>query len=118
MRRNLINKLPVKDVQPVTTVSFDKEKQHEKAWMTAVHNSLYVDFYAEKGTPFMWSSFHTARSDAVGQPKISIESLLPLFHEKTATPEMIWHGMELVKKTNEYLNPHQNSCVANRPTTV
>ena len=55
----------------------------------------------------MWSSFHAARSDAVGQPEKYIESLLPLFHEKAASPEIIRHGIELVKKTTEYLNPHQ-----------
>ena len=55
----------------------------------------------------MWSSFHAARSDAVGQPEKCIESLLPLFHAKGATPEIIRHGIELVKKTTEYLNPLQ-----------
>lgn len=55
----------------------------------------------------MWSSFHVARSDAIGQPEEGIEALLPLFHEKAATPEMIRHGMELVKKTIDHLNPHQ-----------
>ena len=39
--------------------------------------------------------------------KKSIETLLPLFHVKAATPEMIRHGMELVKMTTEHLNPYQ-----------
>ena len=107
MSRNRITQPPVEDVQPVTISSFDEEKQNEKAWMTAVHNSLYVDFDVENGTPFMWFSFHAARSDADGLPEILIESLLPLFQEKAATPEMIQHGMELVTKIIEYLNPHQ-----------
>ena len=66
-----------------------------------------MDSDTERGTPAMWSSFHAARSDAVAQPEKSIEALLPLFHEKAATPEMIRHGMELVKKTTEHRNPHQ-----------
>ena len=53
----------------------------------------------------MWSSFHAARSDTVGQPEKNIP--LPLFHEKAATPEMIRHGMGLVKRTTEHLNPYQ-----------
>eukprot|EP00745_Piridium_sociabile_P034702 TRINITY_DN5991_c0_g1_i12.p2 TRINITY_DN5991_c0_g1~~TRINITY_DN5991_c0_g1_i12.p2 ORF type:complete len:424 (-),score=75.51 TRINITY_DN5991_c0_g1_i12:2994-4265(-) len=105
--RNLVSQPPVKDVQPVAMTSFDEEKQHEQAWMTAVHDTLYVDSDTEKGTPVMWSSFHAARQDAVGQPEKGIEALLPLFHEKAATPEMIRHGMELVKNTTEHLNPHQ-----------
>jgi len=87
--------------------SFNAEKQHEKALMNAVCDYLYVDSDTESGTPTMWSSFHAARSDVVGQPEKSIEALLPLFHEKAATPEMIRHGMELVKKTTEHLNPQQ-----------
>ena len=107
MGRNLVNEPPVSDVQPVATSSFGVEIQHEKAWMTAVQDSLYVEFDAEKINPVMRSSFQSARSDAVGQPEICIEFLLPLFHEKAASPEMIRHGMELVKKTTEYLNLNQ-----------
>ena len=55
----------------------------------------------------MWSSFHAARSDTVGQPEKSIEALLPLFHSKSATPEMIHHGMKIVKETTSHLNPCQ-----------
>ena len=66
--RNLVTKPPVKDVQRVARSSFDEEVQHEQAWMTAVHDTLYVDSDTEKNTPVMWSSFHAARSDAVGQP--------------------------------------------------
>ena len=75
--------------------------------MAAVNDILYVDCDTEKHTPAMWSSYHAARSDTVGQPEKCIEALLPLFHEKAATPEMIRHGMELVKKTTEHINPHQ-----------
>lgn len=106
--RNLVTQPPIKVGQPVTRSSFDEEKQHEQAWMTAVQDTLYVDSNLEKkNTPTMWSSFHAAQSDAVGQPTKSIQVLLPLFHEKAATPEMIRHGMELVKKTSQHLNPHQ-----------
>ena len=75
--------------------------------MAAVNDILYVDYDMEKHTPAMWSSYHAARSDTVGQPEKCIEALLPLFHEKAATPEMIRHGMELVKETTEHLNLNQ-----------
>lgn len=74
--RNLVTQPPVKDVQPVATSSFDEEKQHEQAWMTAVHDTLYVDSDTEKRTPAMWSSYHAARSDTVRQPEKGIEALL------------------------------------------
>ena len=67
MGRNLVTQPPVKDVQPVATSSFDEEKQHEQAWMAAVNDILYVDCDTEEHTPAMWSSYHAARSDTVGQ---------------------------------------------------
>ena len=118
MGRNLVTQPPVKDVQPVTTSAFDEEKQHEQAWMTAVNDNLYVNCDAEKCSPVMWSSFHAARSDTVGQPEKGIEALLPIFHEKAATPEMIRHGMELVKATTEHLNPTPSPSVGSGPTTL
>ena len=104
---NLVTQPPVKVVQPVVRGSFDAERQHEEAWMKAVNDILYVNSDLESGTPTMWSSFHAARSDVVGQPEKSIEALLPLFHDKAETPEMIHHGMNLVKKNTEHLNPQQ-----------
>ena len=34
-------------------------------------------------------------------------ALLPLFYEKSATPAMIKHGMDVVRQTVEFLNPGQ-----------
>ena len=91
--------------QPVN--SFDDEMQTEQGWMNAVHETLHTEAGDESCVPIMWSSYHAARSDVVGQCRQSLEALLPLFHEKAATPDMILHGMELVRKTTRYLNPHQ-----------
>uniref|UniRef100_UPI00358F24FE uncharacterized protein n=1 Tax=Myxine glutinosa TaxID=7769 RepID=UPI00358F24FE len=55
----------------------------------------------------MWSAYHASRSDAVGSTEKCIEAMLPLFSDKAATPKMIRHGMDLVKKTTEFLNPQQ-----------
>jgi len=49
--RNLITQIPVKDVQSAGTNSFKEEKQHEQAWMTAVHDTLYMDSDTERGAP-------------------------------------------------------------------
>lgn len=77
--------------------------------MNAVNDILYVNSDLESGTPTMWSSFHAAQYDVVVQPEKSIEALLPLFHDKAATPEMIHHGMNLAKKNTEHLDPQQVS---------
>jgi len=62
-----------------------------------------MDSDTERGTPVIWSSFHASRSNAVGQPEKGIEALLPLFHEKVATLEMIRLGLKLVKRIAEHL---------------
>lgn len=114
--RNLVTQPPAKAMLPGATNSFVEEKQFEQAWMNAVHDALSLDCDTEEEIKLMWSSFHAARSDVVGQPQKCIEALLSLFPEKAATPEMIRHGMELVKK----ITPQSKSspCVGGGPTTV
>ncbi len=105
--RNLVTQPPYKDVQPMTEGSVIEETTHEEAWMSAVglHDTLYTDSVTDS-TQVVWSAYHAARSDVVGKPEKNIEALLPLFHEK-ASPEMIQHGMKIVKDITEHLNPHQ-----------
>ena len=55
--------------------------------------------------PIMWSAYHAVRLDAVGSIEKCIEAMLPLFRDKAATPKMIRHGMNLIKKITEFLNP-------------
>ena len=55
----------------------------------------------------IWSAFHANRSEEVGTSNTCLEAILPLFHERAATPEMIRHGIELVKKLTLHLNPSQ-----------
>ena len=76
----------------------------EQAWSTAVNDASCVCSYKRKDTPMMWSSFHAARSDVVEQPHEDIEALLPFFHEKAATSEMIPHGPSLtcLRKANSW----------------
>lgn len=105
--RNLVTQPPVRDVQPLSMSSLCEEEQHEQDWMTSVHANLSVELETDTVTPIMWSSYHASREDAVGPTEKGIEALLPLFHEKAATPAMIRHGMDLVKQTTEYLNPQQ-----------
>ena len=52
----------------------------------------------------MWSLYHAARYDVVGQCRQSIEALLPLFYEKAANSDMIRLGLELVRTTTECLH--------------
>lgn len=58
-----------------------------------------VDFIA-------WAAYHSSMQPPVEDLPANC-ALLPLFHEKSATPAMIKHGMDVVRQTVEYLNPGQ-----------
>ena len=53
-----------------------------------------------------WAAYHASRQPPMGDPP-ALCALLPLFYEKSATPAMVRHGMDVQKKAIEYLNPGQ-----------
>ena len=79
---------------PVNSV--DVEKRTEQECFNAVHDTLRTKAGAESLLPVMWSLYHAARSDVVGQCRKSVEALLPLFYEKAASHrdglacELLW----------------------------
>ena len=73
--------------------------------MNAVHDTLRTKAEDESLLPVMWSLYHAARYDVVGQCRQSIEALLSLFYEKAATSDMIRLGLELVRTTIGYRVP-------------
>ena len=80
-----------------TDPCIDKEKYFEQCWIDEVKACLNHPEGNSKETKVTWPAFYAARDDGVGQADICIEALLPLFKDKSATPEMIKHGMGLVK---------------------
>ena len=70
-----------------------------------------MDCESQKHTPAMWYPYHAARSHTVIHIGNLIETLLPLSHEKATTPEIIRHGMKLLKNTTEHLISYQNPVV-------
>ena len=87
----------------------DVERNHEESWMNSVHENLYNNSIGkEDNKPLMWSAYHASQIDSAGSTAMKcISALLPFFHEKSASPEMILHGMKLVGKTIQFLNPDQ-----------
>ena len=68
-----------------------------------MHDTLRTKAEYESLLPVMWSLYHAARYDVVGQCRQSIEALLPLFYEKAANSDMIRLGLELVRTATECL---------------
>lgn len=57
-----------------------------------------------------WSAYHASLQSS-SEMIPALHQLLPLFYEKAATAAMIKHGMDVVRKTVEYLNPGQTPIV-------
>ena len=85
---------------------FKDEILHEAEWLDCVNESIHTES-VNVHQNVTWYAFHANRSDHIGKPYQCIEAILPLFHAKAATPEMIRHGMELIKKLTVDLNPTQ-----------
>ena len=53
-----------------------------------------------------WAAYHASVQPQVEDPP-ALCALLPLFYEKSATPAMIKHGMDVERQAIQFLNPGQ-----------
>ncbi len=87
------------------TALVSMSKTQEFAWLSRVkvlHNKESLsdsDFIS-------WAAYHASQLPVLEHP-ISIISLLPLFGESSHSPAMMLHGMHVVRKVTEHLNPGQ-----------
>ena len=91
----------------VETVSTDQlsiaiEKQVH--WLK--HCEQHLDEELTKGIHLSWAAYHASVTE-LPSPLPCLSSLLPLFYEKAATVAIIQHGMSVIKKATEFLNPGQ-----------
>ncbi|KAK3929500.1 30S ribosomal protein S17 [Frankliniella fusca] len=79
----------------------------EEDWLLHVHNQLL-----EKEPLFLetmsWSAFYSVRQ-GTSPLALANYSLLPLFHEKAASPDMVKHGLDMLKLSTDFLNPGQKT---------
>ena len=50
-----------------------------------------------------WSAYHVSQENISNNVQPVLTHLLPLFYEKAATAAMIKHGMDMLKKTIQFL---------------
>ena len=87
-------------------------KAQETCWLDHAIKLLEKEQVEDKNA-IAWSAYHASQenpSDDV-QPALTTQ-FLPLFYEKVATATMIKHGMDMLKKATQFLNPGQISVVA------
>lgn len=83
----------------------DEAKHEEEQWSQNALSLLSCDTLT-KETNIAWSSYHASLQSQV-ENNPALHALLPLFYEKSATPAMIKHGMNVVKNATDFLNPGQ-----------
>ncbi|KAE8744656.1 hypothetical protein FOCC_FOCC008717 [Frankliniella occidentalis] len=77
----------------------------ERDWLDHIHDQLTgnEDLITEMSS---WAAYR-ATHEGVCPLSVSNNSLLPLFHEKSTSPAMVKHALDIVKNTTEFLNPGQ-----------
>ena len=83
----------------------DRAKMEEVKWMEHAMQLLMKD-KIEIDDYISWAAFHASTQPESIDPNALI-ALLPLFSEKAATIAMIKHGMDILSKITNYLNPGQ-----------
>ena len=61
----------------------------------------------EKGDTVAWASYHASTQIATDHSHLTLTQLMPLFYEKAATAAMVKHGMTVLRKATQFLNPGQ-----------
>ena len=88
-----------------TKVCLDKALEAENEWVQ-ISTRLLKKEEIEKGDAIAWAAYHASQKTPThGLPALC--AMLPLFYEKSATPAMIKHGMDVVKQATNLLNPGQ-----------
>jgi hypothetical protein len=88
--------------------------QEEKDWMKHAHSMLNSDLSGDDKVS--WSAFHASKCH--GEDIIPTKTVtLPLFHEKSSSPKMIKHGMDICISITDAKNPNQviSICAFDQP---
>ena len=80
---------------------------HEKEWLHNALSLLQEDQECDDKMCLTWSAYHSGQQRCNTETTPGLGALLPLFQEKAATFSMIKHGIDVLKKITEYLNPEQ-----------
>ena len=84
----------------------DVGKADEENWIRHGLQLLTQHENLSKEQSVSWAAFHASLASAPVDPPV-LNSLLPLFYEKTATLSMVKNGMEIIQQITAHLNPGQ-----------
>ncbi len=81
--------------QSWTEVSLDEAILEEDGWVSHALPLLDKEFLTREDM-LMWAAYHASHQPSMQDPP-ALRALLPLFYEKSATPAMVKHGMDVQK---------------------
>jgi hypothetical protein len=84
----------------------DNARTKEHNWISQSVTLLEMEESFSRERPIAWAAYHASLQPALEEPPANC-ALLPLFYEKSATPAMIKHGMDIQRKAIQFLNPGQ-----------
>ena len=96
--------VPPSDVTPYPS-RLNDELVQEAYWKNHVLNVI-KDNCDERSDGVAWAAYHASQKQS-DDCLPALSALLPLFYEKSSTPAMIKHGMDIQRKAIDYLNPGQ-----------
>ena len=99
----------IKEVQVIGDDCFNRLKDDENKWLMHVKESVMQETIPADASKGAWHSLNRTESS---ERIPSITSLLPLFREQAKSVAMIKHGMNMVCRTTEFLNPGQTCVLA------
>ena len=94
--------VPECDVFPVESC-LEEAIAKEQSW--AEHALPLLGTELGSTDAIAWAAYHASMQPQVEDPALC--ALLPLFYEKSATPAMIKHGMDVERQAIQFLNPGQ-----------
>ena len=76
----------------------------EMEWVDHVRSCMQVDNLTNQSV--CWSSYHASK-ERCPPKKVDVGTILPIFSEKSSEPQMVAHGMTIIRNSTKLLNPNQ-----------
>ena len=100
-------------IQPVSTEEseplsscLNEAQSKEKKWIEHAPLTLVEKDDLSSDDALVWAAFHALQQPIIEDPP-ALSALLPLFYEKSATPAMIKHGLDIQRRAIKWINPGQ-----------
>ena len=88
-----------------SVAQFPNAYQKETEWLANVQETLDSG-RLEKDCFISWAAYHASKQQQIAQ-SVTSSAILPLFPENSNSVAMIKHGMDMIKKAIEHINPGQ-----------